>query len=134
MSISLESSSPCAIRSRQSCSSSRVRARGKEPVFPARRRVKNRPFSVNNSHAVHMDTTSTQTVCSGGVSILKVRRYAVLSEDCTYIPMAGGTVMEKCGGGGIGTVPNTPAHFQALFQDAIASLYKSMQSLSTSSP
>ena len=124
MSISLESSSPCAIRSRQSCSSSRVRARGKEPVFPARRRVKNRPFSVNNSHAVHMDTTSTQTVCSGGVSILKVRRYAVLSEDCTYIPMAGGTMMERCGGGGIWTVPKNPPQFNAKFNEAHASVYK----------
>ena len=70
MSIFRASSSPLNIRSKQSCSSSRVRARGNEPVFPASRRVKNSPFSVNNSHAVHMDTTSTQTVCAGGLSLL----------------------------------------------------------------
>lgn len=69
MSIFLASSSPAAIRSKQSCSSSRVRALGKDPVFPAKRRVKNSPFSVNNSHAVHMDTTSNQNVCGGGVSL-----------------------------------------------------------------
>ena len=66
MSIFRASSSPLNIRSKQSCSSSRVRARGNEPVFPASRRVKNSPFSVNTRLADHMDPPTPPRV-GGGV-------------------------------------------------------------------
>lgn len=58
MSLSLASLSPSAMRCKHSCSSSRLRAGGKEPVLLARRRVKNSPLSISKSHAVHMVTTS----------------------------------------------------------------------------
>ena len=58
MSLSRASLSPWAMRVKQSCSSSRVRARGKDPVLLASRRVKKSPLSINKSHAVHMVTTS----------------------------------------------------------------------------